>query len=730
MRTNNQTLLVLGLFLVAGMVHPATKPVEREMSNGHLQTKLSPSWTTGIISDGVGPTNIVATDLSLDGVTDILACSNGSAYVLNRTGENRYDTTWYSEQLPCSSIATGDRDGDNIQEIYVGTSDSKVHIFRGDDFEDVGEMSLPVGTGDQTVTGIEINDVDSDGSEEIVLTRADATFVYDANALTLEWQATDKGGRQLGIGDIDGDGDLEIVVNGNPAHVLNAILKTEELAYSGGFGVDMAVGDVDGDNIVEIAYIARGEDVYVFEVDTLTVKWHLSGLFDVNTVAVADIDQDGVGEVLVGDGQWGNVTGYRGNNGGQLWRIPNPEHGVFGIEVGDADNDGVNEILWGAGLSSSGKDALFIGDWETESVDWSSDDLDGPLYVAAGDLDNDGIVEIVMASSSTTSGYEGGTIRVYDGVTHELDWSTVVSTSYYDLYEVAVGQLDSDPALEIVVGADNWYSTRLRVYDGITHAMEWESAALASGPPHSLLVMNLDADPLDEIVVGLSNRHVQVFNGASPIIQWDSGSLDDSILDLAIGDLDGDSVLDLAVLTNQSVYIFNVGTWFQKLHKSLGGGKHLAIVNSSPSNPGSLLITTSNLYGYDTELQAWDGVDHELLWRRTLGNDVSVNDIFTCDLEGDGDEEFVLLGDVNPDRYLPSHSLLLVGSQITPSFWTEYENDSNWGSITGVVFADVDNDGQGELVFGSSSLIQVDEISSFPLVIRSNYLPMIAKGQR
>ncbi|MCB0201485.1 MAG: VCBS repeat-containing protein [Anaerolineae bacterium] len=730
MRTNTQTLLVLGLFLVAGLIHPAMKPVEREMANGHLQTKLSPSWTTGIISDAVGPTNIVATDLSLDGVTDIVACSNGSAYVLNRTGENQYDTTWYSERLRCSSVTTGDRDGDTIQEIYVGTSDSKVHIFRGDDFEDVGELSLPVGTGDQTVYGVVINDVDSDGNEEIVLTRPDATFVYDANNLTLEWQATDKGGRQLDIGDIDGDEDPEIVVNGNPAHVLNAILKTEEWAYSGGFGYDMAIGDVDGDNIAEIAYIESRGIVYIFEVDTFTVKWQLSILHDLNVVAVADTDQDGVDEVLVGSGQWGNVTGYRGNDGGQLWQIANPEHGVFGIEVGDADNDGVNEIIWGAGLSSSGKDALFIGDWETESVDWMSDDLDGPLYVAAGDLDNDGVVEIVMISSSTTSNYEGGTIRVYDGLTHELEWSTVVSTSYYDLYEVAVGQLDSDPALEIVVGADNWYDTRLRVYDGITHAMEWESAELASGPPHSLLVMNLDTDPLDEIVVGLSDRHVLVFNGASPMIQWDSGSLDDAIRDLDIGDLDGDSVLDLAVLTNQSVYIFNVGTWFQKLHKPIGGGKHLAIVNGSTSDPGNLLITTSDFYDYYTTLQAWDGVDHELLWRRTLGNDVSVNAIFTSDLEGDGDEEFVLLGDYSPDRYLITHSLLLVGSQITPSFWTEYENDSNWGSITGMVFADIDNDGQGEVVFGSSSLIQVDEITSSPLVIRGTYLPMIAKDHR
>lgn len=333
-----------------------------------------------------------------------------------------------------------------------------------------------------------------------------------------------------------------------------------------------------------------------------------------------------------------------------------------------------------------------------------------------------------MASRSTASGYDGGTIRVYDGATHQLEWSTVVSNSYYDLYQVAVGQLDSDPALEIVVGGDNWYETRLRVYDGITHVMEWESAVLASGAPGALLVMNLDADPVDEIVVGLRNHHVQIFNGAAPVIQWDNGSLDGRVRDLAIGDLDGDSALDLAVLTSQSVYVFELGTRVQKLHRTLRDGAQLAIVNGDTGSPGQLLIVTSG-YNLDTKLQAWDGVDYELLWQRTLGN-VVVNDIFSADLDGDGDDEFVAMGYVNSERSWTDQSLLIVGSQITPSYWTEYQSDGHWGSINGMVFADIDNDNQGELVFGSSSLIQVNEISSSPLAIRATYLPIVMRSQR
>ncbi len=468
-------ILLGGLFLVASLVSLALKPVYDARANGHLQIDLTPVWTTGIISDGVGPSGIVATDLDQDGVTDIVACSRGAAYMLNKTTGGNYDTILYSERLGCSKVTTGDRDGDGMQEVYVGATNSKVFILDSDDFEIMEEFSLPDDTSVRDVKGIGVADVDKDGSEEIVVVRADATFVYDANTLELEWRATGKGGNQLGIGDIDGDSELEIVVNGNPAHILNAILQTEEWAYSGGFGRYMALGDVDGDNIAEIAYFKGSgysdSDIYVFEADTLSIKWHVGPVVGLNMIAVGDTDGDGVDEVLSGASQWGNVVGYRGSDGAELWRIPNSLHGVFGIGVGDTDNDEVNEVIWGAGLSSTGKDALLIGDWESETVEWSSDDLDGPLSVAVGDIDNDGQMEIVMAGFSTTSGYAGGTIRVYDGATHRLEWSTVVSDSYYDLHQVAVGQLDSDPALEIVVVADDWHKTRLRVYDGITHVV-------------------------------------------------------------------------------------------------------------------------------------------------------------------------------------------------------------------------------------------------------------------
>ena len=352
--------------------------------------------------------------------------------------------------------------------------------------------------------------------------------------------------------------------------------------------------------------------------------------------------------------------------------------------------------------------------------------------MAAGDVDNDGQMEIVLASRSTTSSYDGGTIRVYDGVTHQLEWSTVESSSKF--YRIAVGQLDTDPALEIVLGGEKYSDTRLWVYDGVTHVMEWESAELSSGVPGALLVMNLDNDPVEEIVVGLSNSHVLVFNGVSSVIQWDSGSLDGSVRDLDIRDLDGNMVLDMAVLTDQSVYIIDLGTWTQKLHHALNEtnklafnyGDKLVITNGDMVGAGELLISISS-ESPGSQIQAWDGENLELLWQRSLEN-INTKDIAAADLDGDGDEEFVIMGDIGSD-WDSNHdpSLLLIGSQIFSPYWTEYQNDGYWGMINGMIFADVDSDGQKELVFGSDSLIQVNEIISSPLIIIN--LPIVVRSQ-
>ncbi len=547
-------LLLTGLILLANLLIPQARPEQAASSNGFTVTNLITAWTTGIISDGVGPANILVLDLNKDGKTDVASCSNGYAYVLNHTGGNQYETTWYSEYVGCRKITSGDRDANGYRELYIATDGGRVVIYDSRNYKQIGDLALPM---EFIANDLKIADVDSDGKQEIVLVNEKFSLVYDAVTYNLEWTAAGMGGTQVAIGNLDSDADLEIVVNGSTGHVLNAKTKAQEWGYSGGFGFNMDIGDVDGDKRAEIAFCNNWYDLIVLDGDTKVIKWQKNDLDDLDAMSVADVDGDGKYDIVIGNGQWGSVTGYRGTDGTKLWSIGNPEHGVSGIGVGDANNDGTNEILFGAGLSSSGKDVLIAGSWKDQSVQWVSEDLDGPFHVAAGDLDLDGRGEIVMASYGSDSDYQGGILKVYDGNTHRIEWSTTIDTNYLKINQVAVGQLDSDPALEILISSDQWGEPRLQVYDGINKNVEWTGSNLG-GSPSGIKVMNIDGDSVDEIVVAIGDSHVQVLNGASSVIEWDSGSVDGLIQDIALGFLNGDSVLDLAILTSTKIYIYRV----------------------------------------------------------------------------------------------------------------------------------------------------------------------------
>ena len=663
-------------------------------------SSLTSTWTTGIISDYAAMSRTVVGDLNHDSVIDIATCSNGFVYLLNYTSPGIYDTVWYSEHVACSKITAADRDADGSLQLFIATSDGKVVIFSGTNHQQKDEFTLP---GAASASDIAVANVDGDASLEIVLVKSTVTWVYDASTYALEWTATGFGGNQVAIGDIDNDTQPEIVVNGNPAHILNATTQSQEWALSGGYGIDMSLGDVDGDNFPEIAYTDIANNIYVFDAGTMTEKWHLAGSGTLNDIIVADTNGDNLGEVLVGNHGFGSVFGYQGEDGTLLWTIPNPEYSAYGLAAGDTDGDGEREIIWGSGVGITSEDLLLVGSWVSETVEWTCVDLDGPLYVASGDVDNDGNTEIIVASYSMNTSYDGGVLRVYDGTSHQLVWSTMVGAVFYDVSQLAVGQLDGDAALEIVVGAENWYDTRIKVFDGITHTVDWESPVLGDYKPLALIVTNLDADAVDEIIVGLSTDNVQVFHGLTNIIQWDSGPLDGDIRDLDIGDLDGDGSLDLAIQTNQSVYIYDADTWTQKLHRTITNGWRLTIANADLTEAGELLLVTMD-GSLNNTLIGWDGVTYTEILRRPLGVKV-IKDLVVNDLDSDGSQELIFMG--NKGSYSTHESYLSIADPLYPDYW-EYQMDRHWDTIYGIVLIDADNDGQTELLLSSSSVIQIN----------------------
>ena len=496
----------------------------------------------GLAVAGVGSAGLLATDVTGDGVADLVSCSVGTPVVFSKRG-SEYVPVWYGPSVGCTAITVGDRNADGKPELIVGTSNREIHVFDPTgSIQAVAKATLP---GTAAINDIEIGDVDSDGHAEIVAVTSDHAYIYGGSTLLLEWLATSQGGREVRIGNIDDDGRTEIVINGPTGRVLDAWAQALKWGYAGGFGERMTIGNVDGDPEQEIVF-GNAATVRILNGDDFSTSSFTVDAYNTHAIAVGDANNDGTPEIIHGRDQWGSIRGFN-TTGTQLWAVNNPDHGVSAIVVGDVDGDGAKEVCWGAGLTSSGNDVLVIAN--TSAVEASLTEFDGGYATAVADLDGDGTRELIVGSY--------GGVRILDYATKTLEGTLKFYDGTYggaEVSQLAVGQLDNDPALEVL--AMSGYD--LFAFDGATRARQWNTQNNGYGLTYvsrSLAVANIDNDPIDEIIIGLSDRSVIALNGATPIIQWTSNDLGGYIGDIDIADVNNDGAKDIVVGSSYGVHI-------------------------------------------------------------------------------------------------------------------------------------------------------------------------------
>ena len=114
--------------------------------------------------------------------------------------------------------------------------------------------------------------VDDDVQDELLFCADGRLIVYDGRDQFEEWRSDQDNLRATDIlvGDVDGDGDEEIVLN--DGFVFDARYRDLEWQSSQPFGARMAMLDVDGDGILEVVGEFGDRFLRIFDIDLRRMK--------------------------------------------------------------------------------------------------------------------------------------------------------------------------------------------------------------------------------------------------------------------------------------------------------------------------------------------------------------------------------------------------------------------------------------------------------------------------
>ncbi|GAA4390926.1 hypothetical protein GCM10023186_39660 [Hymenobacter koreensis] len=286
------------------------------------------------------------------------------------------------------------------------------------------------------------------------------------------------------LGDVDGDGKLDLIVvnygngTGNTVSILRNTRTTGAADFANkqdftlGAGqtgcYNIAIGDLDGDGKLDIATANYGTNNVSVLLNTSTsagnISFAASQAYAVATgpsgLAIGDVDGDGRQDVVTSNQQSNNVSVLRNTStsvGAIAFASPvnfATALTCYGVVLGDMNKDGKLDII----TANAGSASVSVlrnatsgpGPISTSSFAAKQDFTVGssPVVVNIGDLDGDGKLDIVTSNNGTNNvsvlrNTTTGTAAV--SFATKLDFGVGVGPA-----GVSIGDLDSDGKLDIV----------------------------------------------------------------------------------------------------------------------------------------------------------------------------------------------------------------------------------------------------------------------------------------
>lgn len=401
----------------------------------------------------------------------------------------------------------------------------------------------PNRVGKETASSPKIADIDGDAHPDIVV---GAEYVYawhgngieirDGDLQPLTWGILTTEGDNytatVALGDLDGNVGNEIVgaswntkeiyIFDHDGNTLPGWPKsTQHLCWA-----SPVLGDLDGDEDLEVIAFDIGGYVYAWHHDgTEVYDWDGSpstdgiffktddlGYWHVSTPALADIDEDGLVEIVVGA----------------------PGDSIYCLNGDPVDGYATSVLGWPVYIGNSGANLS--------------------ASPAVGDIDDDNHLEVVVPNSA------GRVLGLNHDGTPMTNWPQwIASTSVFFVGSPALGDITGDGKLEVVIPSMNGLCYIFR-YDGSSLPSWPQSYASGGYTESSPTIADINNDGSPDIILGSEDGRLNAWNADGTFCAGFPIQLSGFIRGTpTVRDLDLDSDIELAASCwDQNIYVWDL----------------------------------------------------------------------------------------------------------------------------------------------------------------------------